>query len=110
MVHCQHQHGEAKLKEHQHCQKLSRVNDEAADDDGPWPKEIVKGEVIQDLDAAAQERQPDKEVPDVNEDRPVFFIGEHCGHVDSNGNHIQENNDNFDRAKSCSVTWRCQLP
>ena len=71
MIHCNDQHGESKLKQHEHSQELSSVYDETANDDGPGSKEVVKGQKVQDLHRTAQERQPTEQIPDVDHHWPV---------------------------------------
>lgn len=95
MVHRNDQHGESEFKQHEHGQELASVDDETANDDGPGSKEVVEGQKVQDLHAAAQERQPTEQVPDVDQHRPVRAGRKEGGHVDPDGNHVEKNYDNF---------------
>lgn len=49
LVHGDDQHAESAFEEHENDEKLHGVHNEAADDDGPWPKQVVERQKVQNL-------------------------------------------------------------
>ena len=65
--------------------------------------EMVKGEKVEDLDAAAKKRKAGKLISEINEKRPMRFVDEKAGDVNANGDNVQNDDDDLNHSEARAV-------